>query len=329
MRLLGRPGRRARSERPLPQTAADAKAPPGLWCAEIPPEHCDPRITAWREPHLAAHDPSAPARGQLFLFLCGSHGIPARQRLITTLAARLGYHAINLSYPNSWTVGGLCRDSMDPDCHGRVRLDILDGAERSGLVQVGPTNAIEHRLRTLLAHLAARTPDQGWGGFLDTNGRIDWSALVVAGHSQGGGHAAIIGKYQEVARVIMLAAPADHVQAQRSPAAWLAAPGATPAERYFGFVHRADQGLDKILQAWTLLGLDTQPLMRVDDNAPPYGRAQRLVTDLAPVPRDRYHNCIVQDRTTPLRLDGTPVFEPVWRYLLGDSGVMTMTGAAE
>lgn len=328
MRLLGRSGRRARPERPSPRPATDTTATPGLRCAEIPPEHCDPEITPWREPHLVAHDSSVPALGQLFLFLCGSHGIPARQHLITTLAARLGYHAINLSYPNSWTVGGLCRDSTDPDCHGRVRLDILDGAERSGLVQVGPTDSIEHRLRTLLAHLADRAPDQGWARFLDTNGQIDWATLVVAGHSQGGGHAAIIGKCHTVARVIMLAAPVDYVQALRSPAAWLAAPGATPAERYFGFVHRADQGLDKILQAWTLLGLDTRPLTRIDDNEPPYGHAQRLVTDQAPVPRDRYHNCVVQDRTTPLRLDGTPIFEPVWRYLLADSSVAPLTRAA-
>ena len=325
MGVLGRSGRRTRSER----LTTGSMTPHGLWCTEIAPEQCDPMITQWRDPHLVAYDSGAATRNQLFLFLCGSHAIPARQRLMTTLAARLGYHAVNLSYPNSWTVGGLCRDSADADCHGRVRLDILDGAGRSGLVQVGPANGIEHRLRTLLAYLDAKTPTQGWGRFLDVNGRIDWSALVVAGHSQGGGHAAIIGKRYAVARVIMLAAPADHVQALESPAAWLSAPGATPSERYFGFVHRADPGLEKILQAWTQLGLDTRPLIRIDDSAPPYDQAQRLVSDLAPVPRDRYHNCIIQDRVTPVRLDGTPVFEPVWRYLLGESVAACMTGTVE
>lgn len=312
MRPFGRPARRARLARP--------QAPGGLaataGCIEVAPKATDAAIQSWLEPHLIARDPNIPARNRLFLFLCGSFGTPARQQLITRFAAQLGYHAINLSYPNSWTVGGLCQDSLDPDCHGKVRLDVIDGGERSGLVRINPADSIEHRLRALLAERVRTAPDQGWERFITPAGDIDWSALVIAGHSQGGGHAAILGKRHAVARIIMLAAPVDYVRALHEHARWLSAPGATPPERYFGFVHSADQGLERIQRCWELLGLDRRPLISVDDHQPPYDGAQRLVTHIAQVPRHKFHGCVVQDRITPLRLDGTPVFEPVWRYLL-------------
>lgn len=319
MRLLGRPGRRARVTRSQPPIGVDAIANGTSGCVEIAPEKTNAAITQWREPHLIARNPQVPARNQLFLFFCGSYGIPARQRLITTLAARLGYHAINLSYPNSWTVGGLCRGSQDPDCHGQVRLDVLDGGGRSGLLQIRAAESIENRLRSLLAYLATQAPAQGWECFLDNMGGIDWSSLVIAGHSQGGGQAAIIGKRYRVARVIMLAAPVDHLRTLQCPAAWLSAPGATPSDRYYGFVHQADQGFEHIKRSWELLGMAAQLPARVDGSQPPYGGARRLITEIAPVRRDKFHGCVAVDRLTPMQLDGTPVFEPVWRYLLSDN----------
>ena len=138
---------RLRRPRRLPQraTAETRLALDDLWSAEIAPELCEPGIDQWRDPHLvmrATKDSTFRIQSRLFLFLCGSYGMPGRQRLFTTVAAQLGYHAINLSYPNAWTVGGLCRDSHDPDCHGKVRLDLIDGEQRSGLLRFSKANAI-------------------------------------------------------------------------------------------------------------------------------------------------------------------------------------------
>lgn len=316
MRLFGRAGRHGRrgeSSAMQPGTFGQ-----GAWSTEIPPEATDPAITQWCDPHFVAFESGAPPRGKLFLFLCGSHGIPARQQLVTKMAASMGYHAINLSYPNSWTVGGLCQDSEDADCHGKVRLDILDGLDRSGLVRVGTTNSIRNRLEKLLTYLAATFATQGWSQFLGTGG-VTWSSVVVAGHSQGGGQAAIIAKHHTVARVIMFAAPVDYVRAARSHAAWLAQPGATPADRYFGFVHKDEQGFDRIRRCWELLGMGaTAPFGDVDSGSPPYDRSQRLVTGVDNIRRAKYHGCVVQDNLTPVGIDGSLVFEPVWRYLLGE-----------
>jgi hypothetical protein len=283
----------------------------------IDPSDTDPAIDNWTDPHLVAFDPEAPPRNRLFLFFCGSYGIPARQSLITRLAARMGYHAINLCYPNAWTVGGLCRGSRDPHCHEQVRLQVFDGRPRSDLVYFAPANAITNRLTKLLAYLHARMPEQGWSRYL-SEGAMDWSSMVVAGHSQGGGQAAIIGKTETVERVVMLAAPVDRGRADQPHAPWLGRAGATPASRYFGFLHRHDPGFDQIQIAWKALGMDAGGgLVSVDDVQPPYAASQRLVTDITEVHRGRYHGSVVQDRITPQDDWGRPLFEPVWRYLLG------------
>ncbi len=283
----------------------------------VEPQLTDPAIDNWLDGHYVARDATVAANGRLFLFLGGSWGIPARQRRITDEAARLGYHAINLNYPNSWTVGGLCAESDDPDCHLRVRLQIIDGGAHTDLVGVGPANSVVGRLRSLLRHLERELPEDGWGRFL-VDGEPAWDAMVVAGHSQGGGHAALLGKLHTVARVVMLASPVDHLRGRRSQAPWLARPGATPADRYFGFVHALDRGADRVLSAWEALGMSAGgPVVDVDEALPPYGGSQRLVTRLRDVPRGKYHGCVVQDRVTPLDASGQPLYRPVWRYLLG------------
>ncbi len=314
----GRRGQaRGRQNRPdgNEETAA-ADVDDGVLLQWIDPGDTDPAIDNFTDAHLVAIDPEASPRNKLFLFFCGSYGIPARQSLITRAAARMGYHAINLCYPNAWTVGGLCRGSHIPDCHEQVRLQVFDGVPRSGLVQFAPANAIANRLVKLLAYLGERLPEQGWSRYL-SEGDVDWASVVVAGHSQGGGQAAIIGKREAVARVIMLAAPVDRGGGDRPNAPWLSRPGSTAPDRYFGFVHRHDPGFPQIQTAWDALGMDTVGgLVSVDDVPPPYAHSRRLVTDITDIRRGRYHGSVVQDKITPADRLGRPLFAPVWRYLL-------------
>ncbi|EIC22245.1 BPSS1187 family protein [Thiorhodovibrio frisius] len=284
--------------------------------AAIAPDRCDSAVTQWCDDHLVMRNPMVSARNQLFLFLCGSYGTPTHQKRITSLAANMGYHAINLSYPNSWTVGGLCRDATDTNCHGKLRLDILDGGNRSGLIDIGRKNSIEARLYALLNLLSSSRTDQGWEQFCCGSHCIDWSKVVVAGHSQGGGQAAIIGKTYQVLRVVMLAAPVDFVRTINQHADWISAEGVTPTERYFGFVHSDDEGFDRILECWKLMRLDDSAIAVVDQSDSAFKQSRRLVTRIKNVRRGKYHACVAQDNLTPIGTQGQPVFEPVWHYLL-------------
>ncbi len=282
----------------------------------ISPRETDESINDWLEPHYVVIDKSIPSNNKLFIFLSGSYGKPKGQSEITREAAKLGYHAINLRYPNSWTVGKLCRRSNDEGCYEKVRSEIIDGVNSSDLIDVNSTNSIENRLVKLLLYLDKQHPDQGWSQYVKNRAKPIWESVVIAGHSQGGGHAAMIAKKYLVARVIMFGAPADFSGKLRSQARWLSKNGVTPAKRYYGFVHSRDRGIKKILKSWKLLGMaDYGSLVNVGKEKSPYNRSHRLITDTTPNRKKKYHESVAQDRDTPKLMDGTILFHPVWRYL--------------
>jgi hypothetical protein len=282
----------------------------------VDPQRTDKAIDDWLEPHNVAIDRSVPAQKRLFLFFSGSNGEPSRQRLIVGQAASLGLHAINLRYPNSWSIASLCGRSPDRDCHEKARLEILDGVDRSPEIAITPANSIDNRLVKLLHYLDDQHPEEGWREYLDGN-HPRWPSIVVAGHSQGGGQAAIIAKQHQVDRVVMLGAPADFSRDSRSMAPWIVKPGVTPPERYYGFVHVQDPGFRRILQAWEELGMAKFGApVKVDNHQPPYQHSHQLTTDATPAQPQKYHGSVATDGNTPRATNGRPLFEGVWTYLI-------------
>lgn len=299
-----------------PAVAVAAEPTPAV--RYVGPQTTDPAIDAWLEPHLVALDPAAPRQGRLFVFFSGSYGLPEHQRLILEQAARAGYHAIGLRYPNSWTINDLCSAAPDLLCFGAVRLEILDGADHSPLVTVSPANSIRSRLAKLLASLAQSHADEGWGQFLDARGLPQWALISAGGHSQGGGHAAMLGKQEALARVCLLSAPADSrfQDGAVAQAPWMAEAGKTPPEDYVGLASELEGGYPRLLMAWEALGLaGALAPVRVDDALPDYGDAQALSTRLEPARPGEYHGSTAVDRSTPLLPNGTPALAPAWRYL--------------
>jgi pimeloyl-ACP methyl ester carboxylesterase len=296
-------------------SSIDAVAKRPIQIYEVFPQDTDIAIDDWLEPHQVVLDQSVTLRNKLVVFFPGSFGKAMRQQLIIRELARLGYHTINLSYPNSWTIGSLCRHHTDPGCLEKVRLEIISGRGCSDVLGVGRPNSIENRLVKLLEYLDLRYPQQEWGQYLD--GTLPkWGQIIVTGHSQGGGHAALLGKQHRVARVVMLAAPADFSWILGESAPWLSVHGQTPSERYYGFAHIKDEGYERIQKAWELLGITAYgPIINVDEQQPPYNHSHCLITDIMPDRLDKYHGSVATDGPTPKFSDGTPVFRQVWRYL--------------
>ncbi len=281
----------------------------------VEPRLTDPRIREWTEPHHVFRDPAVSPNGHVLLFLTGSNGIPGPQTFFLSVATRLGYTAVNLRYPNSWTVGDVCENSADPDCHGRVRQHLTEGIPSGELPSVLPHDAIASRFLSLLKWLTLHHEEFLGPRFLE-NGEVPWRRVVVAGHSQGGGHAAMLGKAHAVKRVVMLGSPADFNRVTNVPAPWFAEPGQTPAASHYGFVHALDRGCPRILDAWRELGMTAfGGLINVDREKPPYRNSHQLVSQ-AHVPRDKFHNSVVNDGATARTSEGTPAYVPVWRYLL-------------
>jgi hypothetical protein len=191
----------------------------------------------------------------LVLFLGGSLSDPAGYNSIVNEAGTLGYGAIDLSYPDSPLVGTACSGkNLTDSCFANFRGETVygQGTTYPGLtttydwsgISVNAANSVVSRLVNELVWLKAHS-DSWWSQFLVSNGKgyatpsgtyvPDWSKIVIAGHSQGGGDAAFAGLTLPTAvhRVVVFSSPNDNVSG--TPAAWVStASRATPMTSFWG-----------------------------------------------------------------------------------------------
>lgn len=293
----------------------------------IAPQVTDANISTNLNNHFVSINRGVPQKNQLFIFLPGTGGIAINTREVNWTAADMGFHAINLTYPNDVAVGELCGPTPDLDCYARVRLEIIDGTDRTPLVSVNRANSIENRLIKLLIYLRSQSPGDNWGQFLIDDSTINWSKVIITGHSQGGGHAGIIGRYHSVVRIVMFAAM-DFNNRADAPANWIGVPGSTPnasgPEKFWGFSHTRDDMIDftrLTTRVWPAYGMPQfGPVVNVDNQLPPYSNTHSLTTDLD---SDATHGCIVVDARLARLQDGTPVYQPVWQYMLSNTQAAT------
>jgi hypothetical protein len=284
------------------------------------PNATDPQIDQALEVHYAAINRTVTPKNQLMLFFPGTGGIPRGYKTFTELAANKGFHAIALQYVNLDSVNTLCGGAnTDLDCYERCRLEIIDGTDRTTLVNVNRPNSIENRLVKLLKYMNANFPNDGWLQYIDSNDNIRWEKLVVAGHSQGGGHAGILGKKHRVARVIMFAS-ADYNVSALAPANWITAPGLTPNSDFYGFIHQRDQFFNYsvlVNQVWSVYGmLAFGSPVNVDNIVTPFNNSHTLNSDWATLPiGSDYHSSTIVDTRFPVS-NGEPLYKSAWEYLL-------------
>lgn len=204
----------------------------------VDPHQTDAAIETVHGPHIAVYDLQSNSRHKLFLFLAGTGSKAAGSLTIDSVFAEWGYHAISLDYEND-VLAASCGHSLDRSTFGRYREAIVTGAPVSKRVKVNPANSILNRFQKLLIYLAKNDPSGGWGEFVH-DGQPIWSRILVAGHSQGSGHAAYIGKLFRVDRVLMFSGPQDYMDTLNAPAPWQARKSATPPSRFFAFLNFKD-----------------------------------------------------------------------------------------
>lgn len=245
------------------------------WACAVRPSATGAGISDAFGLHVVAFPARVADDTPVYVHLVGTGGVPAgpagdytNVRVLAEGTAA-GYVVINLAYANDDALLRLCRDDLD--CYGPVRWEIVTGADApppwSSLKEVRPPDDIDSRLRALAATLVAS------GRELPRALRpVDWSRLRVGGHSQGGGHAALIARRREVARVCMLAAPPDASSA-RAPASWIGGEWATPVARRRLVVHRDDPLYPAVAANAARMGLRAEAELRVLDgpSANPHG----------------------------------------------------------
>ncbi len=214
--------------------------------------------------------PVSGARGKLMVFFNGSGGSPrAGTRGSPTdnfyaTARAAGLHVLALSYRSDETVGGLCKGN--DGCFLPTRRTILTGTYEPGAATALAGIAVhEGAIARLIAALNALTtadPSGGWGAFLDPAAtkpleKVRWPLVIAAGHSQGGGHAALMGRAFPLDRVVALSSPCD--TSATGPATWLDPTKATfataPATAFHGLGAPGDAVCPGYPAIWDLLGL--------------------------------------------------------------------------
>lgn len=286
----------------------------------IAPQTTDANITTNLNNHYVSINRAVAPKNQLFVFFPGTGGVAFNYLEVNNTAADLGFHAVNLTYPNNEAVNDLCgAPNTNLDCYGNVRLETKDGTDRTSLVSVSRPNSIENRLIKLLIYLRNQAPNDNWGQFLINDSTVNWSKIIISGHSQGGGHAGIIGRFHAVVRVVMFAAM-DFNGPTNSPANWISVPASTPnastPDKFWAFSHTRDEQVNYTLlsnRIWTAYGMNSfGAIVNIDSSAPPFNNTHSLTSNLE---CDNFHGCIVADARL-VRQNGVPIFKPVWEYLL-------------
>jgi len=178
--------------------------------------------------------PAGPAqdyRPQLFVYLVGTGGSPSDAHNILRTAAYAGYRSIGMSYDNIGSIASRCiaegKPSCSDQCGLRMRRVTISGVNDPGLVwQIDPQDSISTRLVKALT--ALYDEDQWdnvsdfdwedyivveqrqelnntlWPGASATEAVLNWQNIVIAGFSQGAGHAVLISMDRLVAGVAAL-----------------------------------------------------------------------------------------------------------------------------
>jgi hypothetical protein len=289
-----------------------------LYEHHVLPQTTDQSIVPSEEFHYAYVDNRVESKEKLVVFLSGTDSYPQHYQLFSQTAASLGYHVVNLNYPNG--VGVIkCFDDADENCFQKFHEEVIFGNPVSDFVEVDSTNSIYGRTLKLLQYLTQEFPEQGWGQFHES-GILKYEKLVMSGHSQGGGHAAYFAYRFPIDRLIMFAAPNDYSEKYDRPASWFRSEFATSSERFFGLIHKRDEIVSSAYQY--AIWKDMQLLAAYDTISADHGSFSNhhgLVTDYDPNPDANprlKHNVPVRDNAMPPGSNGDQL-KSVWKYLLG------------
>jgi len=280
-----------------------------------------------QDSHYVAYNSSVTAQNKLLIFIGGTGSITKAYKDFPQLAANLGFHAVNIAYPNAVSAVSSCTSSSDPNCFEDFRQEICYGTPLSSSVSVDSLNSIYGRLVNLLEYLSATYPSQGWSQYLSASAPV-WNKILTAGHSQGSGHALYFAKTNSIDRTIMFSGADDYSIHFNDTAPWIYNAGLTPVSKYYSFLDLQDDVAPypyqyKVVIAMGLTASGDDSTL-VDDKTSPYNHSHCLYTNATPnfnSGTGKYHGLPVVDIYTPLDANSKPLFTEVWTYMLMNSSV--------
>ncbi len=284
----------------------------------IKPIQTDPSYSSSEDSSAVSRNATS-QQNKLFLFLGGTNSSSSTDYNALRLhSANLGFDFVNLSYLNSVPAASLANDT-DNLAFDKYREELCFGTPVSPDVTVDSLNSIYTRTLKLLIYLDVNFPAENWGQYLLTPSTIDWSKIIVGGHSQGSGHAAFLAKQYAVDRVLMFSGPNDYSDFFSAPANWLDQTGTTATSRHFSYLSLNDEVVDYSKQFDVISALDmliNDDSTHVDNLSSPYGNSQCLYTTQPP-------GLVILNHNTPIKLSS--INGDVWTYMLTKSITVSLT----
>jgi len=267
------------------------------------------------------YNPDATPTDKIMLYIPGSIDNPLNTEKFPSLAANNGIPTISLVYENDDTGQDACGGSADNNCHYKWRKEIIEGVDYSTEIAVDFDYSIENRFVRMLQYLHTTYPTEGWDSYYGGD-IINWTNIIVAGHSQGGSHAALIAKEHNVERALCFASPNDYTNTNNSVADWTSINSATSDSNFYFFGNLYDEVPDGFaIQYENMDSINAElygDTVLVDNSNCPYSNSRLLYTKIdGGIGLVANHNSPVRDSHTPVEIDGSATYEPVWRYMLG------------
>ena len=320
---------------------------PGTPSGSIPVDPCATSAALACDPLQVnlAYLPQGTPRHQLAIVLNGTGAQPLGYTKLSSSLQAAGFAVAAVRYSSSAGTPAACPDSNaanDPDCHRAFRSEVTFGgnvadptghAYDSASVTVSQTSSLVNRTLRLVDYLASHYPNDGWSEYQARTAGVcttvdpvygvcdlDWSKVVLVGHSLGAGEALYLSKFHAVSRVVMLSGPfdenTDSGTGAITVAPWITEGGfATPSSSTYGLTNTVEPNFAATSAAWDALGL-AGPQASVDGALAPYGGSQQLTTSLTPActTPSSHHNSTAQD----LCVNGTPPkLTMAWQFMAG------------
>ena len=251
--------------------------------------------------------PNTNQNSKLVLFLGGTNSNTNNYFALRTKVVDLGYTFINLSYPNTIPAASLS-SSTNILAFDEYRQELCYGTPISAAVSVDSLNSIKTRFYNLLTYLNTNYPTQNWDDYLISNTSINWTNIIVAGHSQGAGHAAYLAKSNSVERVLMFSGLNDYSDHFSSPGNWLSTTSLTPFYKYYTYLSLLDEIVDYNKQYLNVLSVGvTGDSTHVENQDYPFNNSHNLYTTQAP-------GLSILNHSSPIKFSIKN--NEVWTYML-------------
>lgn len=181
-------------------------------------------------------DPTKTMQKKLVIVLNGIHGGPGPGGIFG-YAVGLGFHGFMVATQTDESSAPDEYENVDTEEAKRqvadARLEAWDGVDRVSWLDVKRPDSVEQRTERALVHAAKQDPGGDWSYYLNTDGSVRWTDVMLVGYSFGSQTIAMVSKYRRFGRALLTSGPTDE---DFPDAAWISEPSATPLDRMFMMV---------------------------------------------------------------------------------------------